>query len=402
MVTPPVPETAPAAQKGSRGVIAQARVLIVDNSRASRSRLERFMRWAGAAEISLAANGFEGLQCLDRVRPDIVLLEAQMPGMDGYEMCRRIRSDSRWDDIPVIFQTRLMGESDRVACFEAGAADIIVAPLTYGECAARVRLHLERRRHLRELKGFRRRIEADLIAARGMQMALLPSDSKIKEIESSCGLRLRILFDTCDELGGDFWTIFPLSEGRVSILCIDFSGHGIAAAVNTFRLHMLVDQLSPDILSPSEFLVRVNRSLHDILPIGQFAAAFYAIIDPARRFISYSSAGHPAPVLDLPSAGIFLDASGCPLGVIPDAVFTDHVHRLDDGWGLLIYSDALNESRDSMGRLLEETGVREFLRQARRDRPLAPVERFLELIHAGGHRPVLSDDLTMIWVEQAV
>src|ERR1017187_7979418 len=105
-----------------------ARVLVVDDILSNVKLLEAKL----TAEYFDVVTAFNGLECLARMAesvPDIVLLDVMMPGMDGFEVCRRIKSDPRIAHVPVVMVTALDQPSDRVAGLEAGADDFLTKPV---------------------------------------------------------------------------------------------------------------------------------------------------------------------------------------------------------------------------------------------------------------------------------
>ena len=105
-----------------------ARVLVVDDILANVRLLEAKLS-AEYFEVIVAMNGIEALECMHRSKPDIVLLDVMMPGMDGIEVCRRIKSNPKTHHIPIIMVTALDQADDRVRGLEAGADDFLSKPL---------------------------------------------------------------------------------------------------------------------------------------------------------------------------------------------------------------------------------------------------------------------------------
>lgn len=138
--------------------LADSRVLIVDDNEFNRKSLAVVVRRAGITEIAFAADGLEGLAMVERFKPDLVLLDVAMPNLDGLEMCRRLRADPAHAELPILFQTALDRDEEQVRCFEAGGSDFISKPIKPGECMARVRHQLERRKLFAELSSFRARV----------------------------------------------------------------------------------------------------------------------------------------------------------------------------------------------------------------------------------------------------
>ena len=117
------------------------RLLVVDDEPAVRTALERALRLEGY-EVELAADGAEALELVAAARPDAVLLDVLMPGLDGIEACRRLRA--RGDRTPVLMLTARDAVGDRVAGLDAGADDYLVKPFALQELLARVRALLRR------------------------------------------------------------------------------------------------------------------------------------------------------------------------------------------------------------------------------------------------------------------
>ena len=93
--------------------------------------------------VSIAGDGEEGLQLIERERPDVVLLDLLLPRVDGLEVCRRLKQREQTRSIPVIMLTAKAGEADKVTGLELGADDYVTKPFNPPELMARVRTHLE-------------------------------------------------------------------------------------------------------------------------------------------------------------------------------------------------------------------------------------------------------------------
>ena len=120
-------------------------ILIVDDVPANLGVLLDFLDTAGY-EVLVAESGESALLQLTYARPDFILLDVSMPGIDGYETCRRIKANPSWRETPVFFLTALSDPVDKVRGFDVGAVDFISKPLHPEEVLARVRAHLEIRR----------------------------------------------------------------------------------------------------------------------------------------------------------------------------------------------------------------------------------------------------------------
>ncbi|MBF0533014.1 MAG: response regulator [Candidatus Omnitrophica bacterium] len=120
------------------------KILIVDDTEVNRELLKETLRTAqGSYQITEAADGKTALEMIARERPDIVLLDVQMPDMDGFEVCQRMKMDSETQAIPVILITAFTSIEDKVKGFSVGAVDFVTKPITPEEVVARVKAHLK-------------------------------------------------------------------------------------------------------------------------------------------------------------------------------------------------------------------------------------------------------------------
>lgn len=125
-----------------------ALVLIVDDAEDTRGLLESFVAAEGYVSQS-AASGEEALLALESLQPDLILLDAVMPGLDGFETCRRIKAREASAHVPVIFMTGLSETEHVVQGLSAGGVDYVTKPLVLDELAARIRVHLANARAAR-------------------------------------------------------------------------------------------------------------------------------------------------------------------------------------------------------------------------------------------------------------
>jgi signal transduction histidine kinase len=122
--------------------IKNAKILVVDDIPENVKVIAHMLKGMGFA-ITFAKSGYEALEKLKSNPPNLVLLDISMPGMDGYEVCERIKNDPETEDIPVIFVTARDNPEDVVMGFEKGAVDYLTRPVNSAELKARVMTHLE-------------------------------------------------------------------------------------------------------------------------------------------------------------------------------------------------------------------------------------------------------------------
>jgi DNA-binding NarL/FixJ family response regulator len=118
-----------------------ASVLIVDDTIDTLRLLSDLLSEHGY-DVRAVTNGRQALEAVERDPPDLILLDIGLPELDGYEVCRRLRSSERSHDVPVIFITALSDTTDKVRAFEAGGVDYVTKPIAVEEMLARIRVHL--------------------------------------------------------------------------------------------------------------------------------------------------------------------------------------------------------------------------------------------------------------------
>ncbi len=399
MTGSPPPGLLPVETRDAFDGLAGARVLVVDDNRINRHLLLALLERGGITLIEQAEDGHDALVRIERFKPDLVLLDLMMPQMDGFEMCRRLRADSRWKSLPVLVQSSLNRAEDRARAFAAGATDYVTKPINAVELLARVRIHLRKRTMLRDLQQYHGRTEAELELARAMQARMLPGPDRLAELEAATGIAIHTHFAPSSELGGDFWGIERLPDGRVAIYLVDFSGHGVGAALNTFRLDAICRQIGSTELSPAEFLAAVNRRLCGLLPCGQFATMLTGVVDPAAGLFHYASAGSTAPMMwhpgdEAPRLG---DGSGLPLGLLASASYDSRLMPMPPGARLFLYSDAAIEipiGGEDSHEVLDEYGLATlFARRLQEPDDAALLSGLLGDLKATGP---IDDDLTAL------
>ncbi|MEI7999679.1 MAG: response regulator [Candidatus Omnitrophota bacterium] len=124
-----------------------SKILIVDDKETNRNVLRIVLTMADKGyNVVEADSGQAALETVERVNPDIILLDVLMPDIDGYEVCRRLKEQPKYQGIPILFITALDKTEDMVKCFSLGAADYIIKPINAQEVIARVRAHLRIRK----------------------------------------------------------------------------------------------------------------------------------------------------------------------------------------------------------------------------------------------------------------
>jgi signal transduction histidine kinase len=160
---------------------SQATVMVVDdvaaNLQVMASELER-----GGYSVVVAQGGEEAIERAALVHPDLILLDVLMPGIDGFETCRRLKAAASTRDIPVIFMTALSDTPQKLAGFEAGAVDYVTKPLDGTEVLARVRTQVALAEMRRQLAARNAQLAQEVSVREQAEAALQRSNAELEQL----------------------------------------------------------------------------------------------------------------------------------------------------------------------------------------------------------------------------
>ncbi|WP_135076562.1 SpoIIE family protein phosphatase [Terasakiella sp. SH-1] len=312
-------------------------------------------------DVIEASNGAQGLDLIRTEMPDLVLCDIRMPIMDGYELLDTVRNSyGQWANVPFLFLTAFGEREDVLKGLSCGADDYLTKPIDYDMLIARVVTVLRQvNRVTQQVKNDQREMQKELNRAHAMQRDLLPSEEKERLLERAYNLTISSHYEPSTELGGDIWGMHLMSPSKVMFYLVDFSGHGIAAAMNTFRLHSKIDSEPIGEMNPAEYLMHLNEWLSTQLQTGQYATITLGVIDLERHVFEYAAAGSTTPIrLDHQKQKIELGSGkGIPLGLSAKAKYENRTMEFNKGDGIFLYSDALIEHGRKEGLSLGRDGV---------------------------------------------
>jgi two-component system, cell cycle sensor histidine kinase and response regulator CckA len=202
-------------------------ILIVDDTPTNLEMLLDFLEDSGF-KVAVAEDGESAVEMAQYAPPDLILLDILMPGLDGFETCRRLKSNKATQDIPVIFMTALSEKVDKVKGLNLGAVDYIIKPLEHEEVLARVNIHLHLRNLTKRLTEQNERLEQE-ISERKRAESLVRGQTRVLEIIAT-GASLSDVLDSLARM------IEEHSNGMLcSILLLDRNGtnlrHGAAPSL---------------------------------------------------------------------------------------------------------------------------------------------------------------------------
>src|SRR5258706_7377227 len=156
-------------------------ILIVDDMPANLGVLTSHLEREGYVAV-VAQGGEEGVERAEFVRPDLILLDVMMPGVDGFETCRRLKASPNTRDIPVVFMTALTDTSDKLTGFAVGAVDYVTKPLNGAEVLARIDIDLTLYRLRQQLAVRNEQLQHEIATHEETQAALRRSNTKLEQL----------------------------------------------------------------------------------------------------------------------------------------------------------------------------------------------------------------------------
>lgn len=372
-----------------------AQILVIDDDPAVQMLLRRILQSQGY-EVSLANNGEEGLKLAQSLQPALIICDWMMPGMDGLEVCRRVKGISELSTCFFVLLTSRSSLEDRVMGLDTGADDFLTKPIVeVVELQAKVRAGLRVYQLAKALQAQTRLLESELAEASAYVRSLLPAP-----MEQPLPIDSR--FIPSQELGGDCFDYFWLDADRLVIFLLDMSGHGLGAALPSVSILNLLRSQSlneVDFSQPDQVLTALNR----IFQMGEhgdkYFTIWYGVFHTQSRELCYSSAGHP-PALLLDRAGLDwqvhpLKTKGFPIGMFAKAHYHCSTQVIQAKSSLYIFSDGVYEMLQADGQLWGLAGLTDLLLQLHR-RNQSNLDIILENLRDLNGTETFQDDVSLV------
>jgi len=367
--------------KGEMSDGSQLEILVVDDDALSRRLLAQLLTAAGY-KCLVCEDGSKALQIIHAKPPSLLLLDFDMPGLNGAEVLTRLRSDTDPGvaQIPVIMLTAHGSEQSEVSCLQAGADDFVTKPVYAAVLRARIETQLRLRSMRRqlerqndELENWRRDLERDLAAARLTQQSLIP-----QKPPALPGWEVATCYRPVIQVGGDIYGWLRMKDGRTLFWIADGTGHGAAAALLTTLAKLLFHYGSVEHDTPARVMEAVNHDFRSIFGGRSFMTGMCIAVDSSTGRATIVGAGHPPLLIARRSGATETIASVAPpLGLIDHPEFSETIVDLKPGDAFLLYTDGLFGSRKGKGPRLNPQRLGKML-----DRSAPSVEALLGAILA--------------------
>ncbi|MZH13548.1 MAG: SpoIIE family protein phosphatase [Nitrospinae bacterium] len=319
------------------------KILIVDDSKAIVAVINNILK--KDYETCSAENGLKAVESFKKEKPDLILMDVEMPEMNGFEACKKIKAlDSENNGFtPIIFITGKGDLKSMKIGLESGGQDYLAKPFEPEELLARVQAVLRTKKLYNELMNAYAIIEREQDIVASIQQSLL-----CKDLPEIPGFQFFADYQPSSKASGDYYDFTRIDENHLGVLVADVSGHGSPAAVIMAMMRVILRSFLSTIHSPKEVLEKINESLCDNQKAGHFITAFYGVIHLPTRKMKFASAGHNPPLLIDYDSGNTLELrteKGFPLMIHPKNEIEEKEVVLPLNSKLICYTDGFTEAR---------------------------------------------------------
>ncbi len=353
--------------------IKKNRIMIIDDTVENLSLLNKLLSEQGY-DVSLFPKAELALKALELNIPDLILLDINMPGMNGFEFCEEIKKSEKYQDIPIIFLSAMQNIKDKLNAFQTGGIDYITKPFQFDEVLIRVKTHIKMRlqqqqleENYHKLQELEKRVEKRTVELEVSNKALEESLTKLQKDEEAGRLvQFKLLpknntvisdykFEYCLRpslyMSGDFVDYFNIDEDYAAFYITDVSGHGAASAFVTFLLKSFINSCRDNyyakhddiIINPEALLSKFNKSLHKE-KLEKYITMFYGVLVKNENKLIFANGGHfPFPFLCNGGEVEWLTAKSTPVGMFDFSKYKNVDLNLPDEFSFTIFSDGILE-----------------------------------------------------------
>lgn len=357
----------------------------------------------------IALNGEKALEiAVSENKPDLILLDVVMPGLDGFEVCKILKQNENTKDIPIIFITAKSEAEDETKRLEIGAADFITKPINPNVVLARVKYQLERKLYRENLQqtietlAIQNKYITDSINyAKRIQTALLPSEETLNNFfENSF-----VIYMPKDIVSGDFYWLTKI-DGKIIFAVGDCTGHGVPGAFMSMIGITLLNEIvnKNKIIEPSEILNELDKRIAEELQKEKDESTYDSIdmaicsYDEVSNVLEFGGAYRPLIYI---SENKLYEIKGekKSLGDIKKKIkYASTKVKLNNVTNIYLFTDGFVDQHNSNNTRLGTVNLKPVLENIYKDNSEQQKEKLINLINNHKGNQIQRDDITLLSV----
>ena len=384
--------------------LTESTILIVDDAETNIDILVEIL--GDEYDLAVAMDGESALEVVKENSPDLILLDIMMPGMDGYEVCRRLKADEATRDIPVIFITAMGETSDETRGLELGAVDYITKPISPPIVQARIKTHLALKRNMTDLQNAykiiesqKERMQEELNVGRDIQMSMVPQI--FPPFPDRDEFSIHAVLHPAREVGGDFYDFYFIDENRLCFCVGDVSGKGVPAALFMAVTKTLIKSMASVDPSTASIVTHVNEELTKNNKTFMFVTLFLGILDIQTGELVYTNGGHNPPYVMRKNGSMerIDNIHGPIVGPIGGTTYKEDRIVLSKDDLLFIYTDGVTEAKNVEKKQFSEKRLADLLSSEILESSEAVVEKIRSEVKAFEEDMDQADDITILAIQ---
>jgi len=330
-------------------------VLLVEDERSQAMLIAALLKQYGHT-VHVAHSGEQAIEMFREVKPDLVLMDVIMPGMDGYETTKAIRAEHKeW--VPIIFLTGLSDQTDRLYALKVGGDDFFSKPVDPAVLLAKMNVMSRIHGMQKQLNTYKAaQEEENEIAAFVMNHYLNKHhDSRVEySIESAS-----------HHFSGDAISVSPTADGGLNVMMLDAMGHGLSAAINVLPAIQAFNSMSKRGMPLSNIVPEINDKIRELSLPGHFLAGTFIHVDPTATQLTGWLGGTPKVYVNNGCEIQSFSSKNLSLGILSSSKLDFEFFQAP--WSaqsvLFTCTDGVLESLDTQGKELGDTWICEVVQK---------------------------------------
>ena len=380
------------------------KILVVDDDPMNVELLEAHLS-AADYKVATAYGGEDALVKVETERPDLILLDAMMPCLNGFDVCKILKENAETMFIPIVMVTALSGTEDKIKATESGADDFLTKPVNSLELLTRVKslirikyLHDElMERKLLQIRAEKELFQRELKMAQEIQQRFLPDVSPNME-----GLEVAAFTLPAGDVRTNFYDFVPVSRDKLGLVIAHFSGTGVTGVLFMALSRALIRANAVSNPTVSDAIYQANNLIINDILINRdpkiFGSLFYALIDLKERKLTYveNETHQPEIIEGATDDLILLEANRTPLGLSSAFNIKESSITLSTGDTVVIYTDGVVKAVNEKGEEFNRKRLMQILENNHNCSAQDIIKKIKEELLLFTGNTLMSEDITLV------